>query len=129
MKRLIAGALIAGTAVFGLTVGAGDSDAKIKPGNYKQQQLIYGFVPMPESNARVIGNGMYTDYYGIGPWNLQRQQIQQTPHGGVVAHTADPVMQWFPRTEFRRTKNGYVGTMYSWGVPLGSALLKEQPRR
>lgn len=110
-------------------MGAGDSDAKIKPGNYKHQQLIYGFIPMPESNTRVIGNGMYTDYFGIGPWNLQRQQIQQTPHGGVVAHTADPVMQWFARTEFRRTKNGYVGTTYSWGVPLGSALLKEQPRR
>jgi hypothetical protein len=110
-------------------VGAGDSDAKIKPGQYKQQNLIYGVIPMPESNARVIGNGLYTDYYGIGPWNLQRQQIQPTKHGGVAALTADPVMQWFGRTEFRRTENGYVGTTYSWGVPVGDVLLKERPRR
>lgn len=130
VKRLIAGALIAGTAVFGLTVGAGDSDAKIKPGNYKHQQLIYGFVPTPESNVRVVGNGLYTDYYGLGPWNLSRQQIQHTKSGGVVSLTADPPVQWYQRVEYRRTKNGYTGTTYILGgIPLGDVLLKEQPRR
>ena len=52
---------------------------------------MFGVVPSPESNARVIGN-MY-------------------------------------RTEFRRTENGYVGTTYNMGVPIGNMLLKGQPRR
>lgn len=130
MKRLIAGALIAGAAVFGLAVGAGESAAEIKPGQYKHQQLIYGVIPTPESNARVIGNGIYTDYYGIGPWNLIRQQIQPTKNGGVVSQTADPIVQWVGRVEYRRTKNGYVGTTYVYGgIPIGDVLLKEQPRR
>lgn len=128
VKRLIAGALIAGAATFGLVAGAGDSEAKIKEGNYKSQGLIYGFVPTPESDSRVVGNTIQQNYYGLGPVNLSQAPIRQTKNGGVVAPYPGPVGEWLTRTEYHRTKNGYVGTQYVYGVPLATTLLKEKPK-
>ncbi|WP_258307122.1 hypothetical protein [Gordonia paraffinivorans] len=126
---MIVGALIAGASVFGLAVGAGDSGAEIKAGNYKNQRLIYGFVPTPESNVRVVGNTYQQDYYTLGPQNLMQYQVRQTKNGGVVSYSSHPVSEWFWRYEFHRTKNGYVGTEYTYGIPFGTVLLKEQPKR
>ncbi|WP_210754540.1 hypothetical protein [Gordonia paraffinivorans] len=128
MKRLIAGALIAGAATFGLVAGAGDSDAKINEGNYKHQLLMYGVVPTPESNARVIGNTYQQDCYGIGSKNVYQYSIRPTKDGGVASYSSHPAVEWYYRTEYHRTKNGYVGTTYNFGVPIGTMLLKEQPK-
>ncbi|MBA5846288.1 hypothetical protein [Gordonia amicalis] len=128
VKRLIAGALIAGAATFGLVAGAGDSDAKIKEGRYKHQLLMYGVVPTPESNARVIGNTYQQDYYGVGPANVYQYSIRPTKNGGVASYSSHPAVEWYYRTEYRRTKNGYVGTTYNFGVPIGNMLLKAQPK-
>lgn len=128
VKRLIAGALIAGAATFGLVAGAGDSEAKIKSGNYKQQMLMYGFIPSPESNARIVGNTYQQDWYGLGPQNLTQYPIRQTKNGGVVSLAPHPIVEWYWRVDYRRTENGYVGTQYSMGVPLADVLLKPKGR-
>ncbi len=39
---------------------------------------MYGVVPTPESNARVIGNTYQQDYYGVGPANVYQYSIRPT---------------------------------------------------
>ncbi|MEE4023885.1 hypothetical protein V1Y59_12430 [Gordonia sp. PKS22-38] len=126
IKRIIAGALIGGAAVMGISLGAGNAEAKIEPGQYKSQYLIYGFIPTPESNVRVIGNRMYQDYYGIGPWNLSSLQIMPTERGGIVSNSDHPAVVWLGHHEMNKSRNGYWGTTYSYGkIPFGNAMLKK----
>lgn len=129
LKKLIVGGLIAGAAAVGISAGAaGSAEAKIEPGHYKHQMLMYGFIPTPESNATVVGNRIYQDYYGIGPWNLTNTPIRQTKNGGVTSFgNGGPIEEWFGRNEYRKTRNGYYGTTYSWGVPFGNSMLKKVP--
>ncbi len=46
----------------------------------------------------------------------------------MASYSSHPAVEWYYRTEYRRTKNGYVGTTYNFGVPIGNMLLKEQPK-
>jgi hypothetical protein len=130
VKKIIVSAVIGGTAVLGLGLGAGSADAEIEPGHYTSQGLIYGFVPTPEYNTRVVGNRMYSDYYGLGPQNLFTSTISPTRHGGNVYGGADPVTRWLGHDEYRKTRSGYVGTRYIYGqIPYGNVLMKKTPRQ
>ena len=100
---------------MGLGLGAGHAEAKIEPGRYVIKQAPYG-IPLPEANARVVGNTMYTDWYGIGAPNTFTRAIIPTKRGGNSSQFgASPQGQWLQRTEFHKTPNGYVGTVYSYG--------------
>lgn len=131
MKKIIAGALIGGAAAMGMAFGAGHADAKINSAEYRSQTLVYGFIPTPESNVRVVGNTMYSDYYGLGPQNLTTQWIVPTKHGGnASAYGTSPIGQWFTRTEFQKSRGGYFGTTYIYGgIPIGNILLMKSPPR
>lgn len=116
---------------MGIGLGAGHADAKIESGQYTSQTLVYGFIPTPQSNVKVVGNAMYSDYYGIGPQNLSWQGVVPTKHGGAASsYGTSPVGQWFSRIEYRKTRDGYVGTQYVYGgIPIGNSLLKKSPPR
>ncbi|MEE4023886.1 hypothetical protein V1Y59_12435 [Gordonia sp. PKS22-38] len=124
-KRIIAGALIGGAAVMGISLGAGNAEAKIEPGQYKSQRFTFGFIPTPESNVRVVGNRMYQDYYGLGPWNYSSGPIFPTRDGGVVATSSDPTMQWISSTKYTKTDYGYKGVYSEFGIPLIDTTLKK----
>ncbi|MFW0797053.1 hypothetical protein AAFP30_24825 [Gordonia sp. CPCC 205515] len=118
LKTIIAGALVGGAAVMGISLGAGHAEAKIEPGKYKEQTFVYGFIPLPESNVRVIGNTKYQDYYGVGPWNLSHGTIIPRTYGGTTAVYGDnPISLWYDRVDYRKTPHGYKGTGYGFGVP------------
>ncbi|MDY6808957.1 hypothetical protein [Gordonia mangrovi] len=127
INRIIAGALIGGAAVVGVSVGAGSAEAKIDPGQYKMQSRVYGFIPYPDTNVKVVGNRMYQDFYGVGPSNASTFEIDQTPRGGITSNfTTHPLMQWYARTEWSKTKSGYRGTNYVLGgIPVADYTLKK----
>lgn len=128
MKKLIVTALLAvSVAAGGLGIGAGTASAQIEPGRYKQQVLLYGVIPYPEQNVRVVGNTLYADFYGgVGPKNLYVQHIRQTKRGGVVSFTGNPAEEWYSRVEYSKSKHGYYGTIYRLGgIPLGNYTLRK----
>ena len=129
MKKVVAGALIGGASLMGLGLGAGHAEAKIEPGRYVLQ-TVWGAVPTPEYNATVVGNTMYTDYFGVGPRNLYAHGIVPTKNGGNASlFGTGPAAQWYERVEFHKRGNDYVGTMYSYGgVPSGTVYLKKTKR-
>ena len=131
MKKIIAGLLIGGASVAGIALGAGPASAKIDPGQYTSQQLIYGFIPTPQSNVRIVGNSYQTDYYGLGPQNLSVSTIVPTRDGGkVVGIPNEPVTEWLGHWEFHKTRDGYRGTNYIFGqIPIGDFILKKSPPR
>lgn len=118
-----------GATLVGLVVSPATAQAEIEPGHYVAQQMMYGFIPMPESNVTVVGNQLQQDYYGLGPHNLMSKPITPTPDGGIISFGSDPVSQWFARFELHKTPTGYYGTMISWGVPIGNYILTDTPRR
>lgn len=122
MKRILFGSFIAAAAIAGIGLGSGSAEAKIEPGDYKSQQLLYGVVPAPESNYRVIGNRAYSDLFGLGPWNLYSYKIKPTKNGGVMYR--DFPGGWLNRQDFKKTHNGYSGPNFVYGVPSGTAGLK-----
>ena len=115
---------------MGLGLGAGHAEAKIEPGQYVEQSVAYGAIPTPESNTRVVGNTMYRDYYGVGSPSTFRYDILPTKSGGNASKFGtSPAGQWFDRIEYRKTKNGYVGTIYAYGgIPSGVSFLKKVHR-
>ncbi len=125
MKKLIAGALISGAAIVGLGVGSGHANASIEPGKYKLDQSLYGVIPTPQSNARVVGNTLQQDFYGIGPQNLLVQSVIPTKKGGNASFYGNsPAGQWVQHTEFRKVGDKYVGTTYAYGqIPVGNTTL------
>lgn len=66
LKKPISSAIIGVVGVLGLALGAGHAEAKIEPGHYKHQYMLYGVIPTPETNVVVIGNTAYTDFFGLG---------------------------------------------------------------
>ncbi|WP_239582614.1 hypothetical protein [Gordonia rubripertincta] len=106
-------------------VGAGPLARDDDDGRYKFQLVMYGVIPYPESNARVIGNRLFQDIYGVGPWNATSSHITQTRNGGIVAIAGDPVAHWYSRIELRKTPHGYKGVQYSGGVPTGDVYLRK----
>lgn len=132
LKKFVVGALIGGAAMCGIAAGSGTAEAKIEPGHYKAHYVIYGIIPMPEYNVTVIGNRAYSDFYGAGRWNQYTSTITPTRNGGIIARNNDPVTSFVQRDEYtHRTKNGYRGTTYGYGIPTGDAILKKttKPRR
>ncbi|GAB06876.1 hypothetical protein GII30_22835 [Gordonia amarae] len=127
VRKWIAGALVGAAAMSGVAVGAGSAEAKIDQGRYKMQQFVYGVIPTPVANARVIGSTLFYDYWGVGPWNLYSQKIKPTRSGGMASFlTTHPASQWYSRIEFRKTRYGYKGTMYSTGsVAMGDMILRK----
>ena len=115
---------------MGLGLGAGHAEAKIEPGPYVSQPVLYGFIPYPESNVHVRGNKLTQDIYGIGQTNQSTSYIVPTKQGGnVSAYGTNPEAQWFSRVEFRKTRNGYAGTSYVLGgIPTGEYYLKNTTR-
>lgn len=110
---------------MGINLGAGHAEAKIEPGQYKSKYFQYGLIPFPESNVKVTENRFSQDFYGVGPVNYSNQPIRQTKAGGVVG-SGDPVLDWFGRTEYRKTPNGYRGTQYVFGgIATGDLYLKK----
>ncbi|GAB34791.1 hypothetical protein [Gordonia otitidis] len=130
MKKIIAGVLVGGASLMGLGLGAGHAEAKIEPGHYVMQTIVYGAVPSPESNVKVVGNKLFADYYGVGPQNTYTYGIASTKNGGIISYgDTNPASQWFTRTEFRKTRNGYVGRQFAYGgIPTGTVYLKKTTR-
>lgn len=116
---------------MGLGLGAGHAEAKIEPGHYVLQDVGYGFIPYPESNARVRGNTITQDYYGLGPDTQFPSYVVPTRNGGnVSAYGTSREAQWLQRVEYRKTRGGYAGTSYIYGgIPIGTTYLKDVPRR
>ena len=115
---------------MGLGLGAGHAEAKIEPGSYVVQRVDFGFLPTPESNAKVVGNVLYQDISGVGPKNAFTQWIVPTKNGGNASpYGVAPAGQWVTRTEFVKTRNGYTGTEYTYGgIPTGTVYLKKSTR-
>lgn len=115
---------------MGLGLGAGHAEAKIDSGQYVEQTIIYGAIPSPESNTRVVGNSMFRDYYGVGSPTTFKYSILPTKSGGNASkYGTNPAAQWFDRIEYHKTKNGYVGTIYAYGgIPSGVSYLKKTTR-
>ncbi|NLE78449.1 MAG: hypothetical protein GX610_02535 [Rhodococcus sp.] len=128
MSRIVGGALVGGATLAGVVMGSGVAQAEIAPGNYVSQDLLYGFLPMPESNVTVVGNQYLSDFYGLGPV-LAEYFISPTPNGGIIHSGSDPVSQWMIRREVTKTPTGYYGTYIQYGVPMGNFILTETPRR
>lgn len=124
----MATALIGSASVVGVSLGASDAHAKIEPAQYKYKQQLYGVIPTPDSNARVVGNRLYSDYFGAGRWNMYNYKIAPTRHGGSFGSTPGPVGSWIGHTEFTKSRNGYQGVIYAWGqIPVGTAQLQKAP--
>jgi hypothetical protein len=140
MKKLLAVFLItasvllgAGTAAGQFGVGAADAKPKastIVPGRYTAQFFIYGAVPTPLSNARIVGQTLYQDYYGIGPRNTYTLPLTPTKRGMIASYGRDRLTQWFYRVEFRKTGYGYKGVVYNWGgIAMGDWVLRKVSSR
>lgn len=85
---------------------------------------MYGFIPLPESNMRVIGNRAYSDAMGIGPWNLYSYRVINTKNGGII-YQDTPNGRWTSHQKYRQTRNGYAGTSYAAGnLSLGPISLR-----
>ena len=124
MKKLVATALIGGAALGGVILGAGNSDAKIEPGHYKSRVLIYGVIPLPESNAHVVGNRIYEDVFGFGPRNYYTYKIIPTKDGGT-AYRDVPNGRQISVTPYKKTRYGYKGENKLGGVvPNGATELR-----
>ncbi|WP_287016540.1 hypothetical protein [Gordonia sp. (in: high G+C Gram-positive bacteria)] len=126
IKRIIAGALIGGAAVMGISFGAGHAEAKIEPGQYKYQAFTWGLIPTPVSNVRIVGDQFYSDISGVGPSDINRATLVPTKNGGILTLSKDPVAMWFGRIEFTKTAYGYHGTTFNYGgIPTGDVVLKK----
>ncbi|KSU54471.1 MULTISPECIES: hypothetical protein [unclassified Gordonia (in: high G+C Gram-positive bacteria)] len=125
VKTIVAGLLITAGLATGLGLGSGQAHAKIDDGRYKYQLVMYGVIPYPESNARVIGNRLFQDIYGVGPWNATNSHITHTRNGGIVSIAGDSVAHWYSRIELRKTPHGYKGVLFAGGVPTGDVYLRK----
>ncbi|MEE4024416.1 hypothetical protein V1Y59_15125 [Gordonia sp. PKS22-38] len=123
-KKIIAGALIGGAAIMGISVGAGHAEAKMEPGLYKHQGYWHQFPIFPESNVKIVGDKMYSDVYGITPMQGP-STIFPRKNGGTVSTADNPVALWAGRTDYTKTPYGYLGNTYTYGIPsIGSTLTK-----
>lgn len=129
--KSVAGVVVGAVVFGGIAVGAGPAAAKIESGFYKLSTVVTGgpsFTPTSAvpSNARVIGDRLYYDESGVGPWNANQYVITPTRTGGVV--TPGGLGDLIYRAELRKTRTGYKGPLYLLGFPYGKLVLRKVDR-
>lgn len=125
MRKFLTTLLVGGLLFGGVAVGAGTAEASIVTGRYNAQYMLYGAVPTPIAHGRIIGKTYYQDYYGVGPRNFTVLQLTSTKRGMVGSYARDALSKWYYRIEFRKTRYGYTGVVYSQGIPMGDLVLRK----
>ena len=74
----------------------------------------------------MIGNRLYYDESGVGPWNTNQYVIRQTRAGGVV--TPGGLGDLIYRAELRKPAR-VQGPLYLLGLPYGQLVLRKVDRR
>lgn len=121
--KSVAGVIVGAAAIGGAVAGTGEASAKIESGFYELSTVVTGgpsFTPTSAvpSNARVIGNRLYYDEGGVGPWNTNQYVIKPTRKGGTV--TPGGIGDVVYRAELHKTRTGYKGPSTSSGFPTAS---------
>lgn len=94
-------------------------------GWYTIQWYEYGILPMPVQPAKVVGNTLIGNPTGFLP-NMSRMEDQGRPgNGGVASSAPDPVSEWTPRIDFKKTPYGYKGMLFEFGVIAGDVYLRK----
>jgi len=138
MKRLLAVLLITASALLGTGaadgLGAGTADAApstIVPGKYRATQALGGVtIPLPASNARIVGRMLYLDYYGTGAPNTYTYALKPTKRGMTASlFGRSQAGQWVGHIDFVKTPYGYRGTSYAYGPIAGGEVILRKVRR
>lgn len=136
MKRLLAILLITASALLGAGAvdGVGAADAKpstIVPGKYRATQAVGGFtIPLPASNARIVGRLLYIDYYGTGAPNTYTYALKPTKRGMIASFFGrSQAGQWVGHIDFVKTSYGYRGVSYAYGPLAGGEVILHRVRR
>ncbi len=129
--KSVAGVIVGAAAIGGAVAGTGEASAKIESGFYELSTVVTGgpsFTPTSAVplNARVIGNRLYYDEGGVGPWNTNQYVIKPTRKGGTV--TPGGIGDVVYRAELHKTRTGYKGPLYLFGVPYGELVLRKVDR-